>query len=72
VFTRTQWYLLTVVRLVCLVVLIVFLGKRVEKMMLPFWAEIAIGAIIVALGTAVGNSWAISYRTYLSDQHQQK
>jgi energy-converting hydrogenase Eha subunit B len=69
--SRSQWYLLTSVRLTGLLVLIVVIGNRVEWSTLPSWAQTTIGALIVTVGTMLGNSWAISYSTYVKDHQDQ-
>jgi hypothetical protein len=71
-FSRAQCYLLTVVRCSGLLLLIVVIGNRVQKMMLPSWAEMTIGAIIIVLATMVGHRWAIKYETYLKDRERER
>ena len=65
--SKTQWYILTTVRLVGLVLLILVVGNRVQQMALPTWMEMLIGAVVVILGTAPANTWVIKYETYQQD-----
>lgn len=71
-YSRAQWYLLTVVRWSCLLVLIVVVGNRVQKMQLPSWAELALGALVIVIATMIGNSWAVLYDTYVEDYEREK
>lgn len=71
-YTRTQWYLLTSVRLGGLLLLVLSIGKKIEQMELPSWVVMSIGAIVLVIGSALVNTWPISYDTYVREHDQQK
>jgi hypothetical protein len=71
-YSRTQWYLLTSVRLGGVFLLVLTIGRRVEQMKLPPWAMISIGGIVFVIGSALVNTWAISYGTYLKEHDEEK
>ncbi|MFI5230539.1 MAG: hypothetical protein ACHQWU_15820 [Gemmatimonadales bacterium] len=71
-YTRIQWYVLTSVRLGGLLLLVLSIGKKIEQMALPSWVVMTIGAIVLVIGSALVNTWAISYDTYVREHDQQK
>lgn len=71
-YTRIQWYLLTSVRLGGLLLLVISIGKKVQQMELPSWVVMSIGAIVLVIGSALVNTWAISYDTYVKEHEGQK
>lgn len=71
-YTHTQWYLLSTVRLGGLLVLVLSIGGKIERMALPSWMVMSIGAIVVVIGAALVNTWAISYDTYVEERQREK
>lgn len=70
--TRGQWYTLTVVRLLGLVVLGWAIGNWLDRASMSTLAKEVLGFVVVVVGGAIAHSWFVRYETHLEDERRRQ